>query len=66
MILRFTADGNELPPLPVQARAIAISPTTGHVWVTTETEILRLDAAGRPRTVSRFEAQSGQSWLAAF
>ena len=30
-ILRFTADGKELPPLPVKARAISISPTTGQI-----------------------------------
>ena len=57
-VLRFTADGRELPPLPVQARAIAISPTTGEVWVTTDTEFLRLDASGQPKT-SRFESNSG-------
>ncbi len=64
-ILRITADGKELPPLPVKARAISISPTTGQVWVTTETEILRLDGAGQPKTFSRFDARSGQSWPAA-
>ena len=65
-IVRFTADGQNLPPLPVQARAISISPTTGQVWATTETEILQIDEAGRPKTVSRFETKSEQSWLAAF
>ncbi len=65
-ILRFTSDGKALPPIPVQARAISISPTTGQVWVTTKTEVLQLDEAGRPRTIARFEAESGQSWLAAF
>jgi peroxiredoxin len=65
-LLRFTTDGNELPPLPVKARAIAISPTTGRVWLTTETEIVWLDEAGRPHTVARFGDTSGQSWLAAF
>ena len=65
-IIRFTADGKDLPPLPVQARAISISPTTGQAWATTETEILQLDGAGRPKSVSRFETKSEQSWLAAF
>jgi 5-hydroxyisourate hydrolase-like protein (transthyretin family) len=65
-LLRFTADGNELPPLPVKARAIAISPATGQVWLTTETDIVRLDGSDRLHTVSRFGATSGQSWLAVF
>jgi beta-lactamase regulating signal transducer with metallopeptidase domain/thiol-disulfide isomerase/thioredoxin len=65
-VLRFTADGRELPPLSVKARAISISPTTGRVWATTEIEVLQLDGAAQPKTVSRFEAKSGQSWLAAF
>ena len=52
--------------MPVQARAISISSTTGQVWATTETEILQLDRAGPPKAISRFEAKSEQSWLAAF
>src|SRR5262249_43834774 len=64
-LLRFTANGNELPPLPIKARSVAISPTTGQVWLTTETEVLRLDETDQPHTVSRFGAKSGQSWLAA-
>jgi DNA-binding beta-propeller fold protein YncE len=65
-LLRFTADGHELAPLRIQGRAIATSPTTGRVWLTTTTEILWLDGADRPHTVSRFGDPSGQSWLAAF
>jgi hypothetical protein len=65
-VLRFTADGRELPALPVNARAISISPSTGQVWVTTDMEILQLDSNGRPKTFARFESKSAQSWLAAF
>ena len=65
-VLRFTMDGRELPALPVSARAISISPSTGQVWVTTDIEILQLDSGGRPKTLGRFESKSGQSWLAAF
>jgi RNA polymerase sigma factor (sigma-70 family) len=67
-LLRFTADGKELPALPVKAIAVAVSPTSRRVWVTTETEVLGLDDNGLP--VMRFAwgdgARSGQSWLAAF
>ncbi len=65
-ILRFTAGGDEIAPLPVKAVCIAVSPTTGQVWATTETELLQLDRAGQPKTVFRFETPSAQSWLAAF
>ena len=65
-ILRFTADGGELPALPIPAVAIAISPTTGQVWATTDTEIIGLDAEGRPAIRSPFGSRSGQSWLAAY
>ena len=65
-ILRFTANGEEMPALPVKAVSIAVSPTTGQVWATTETEAIELDRAGRAKTVARFEIPSEQSWLAAF
>jgi beta-lactamase regulating signal transducer with metallopeptidase domain/thiol-disulfide isomerase/thioredoxin/protocatechuate 3,4-dioxygenase beta subunit len=65
-ILRFTADGRELPSLPFKARAVAVSPTTGQVWATTETELIGLDADGRPAIRSPIGPKSGQSWLAAY
>ena len=65
-VFRFTTDGRALPGLPVSARAISIGPSTGQVWVTTDIEILQLDANGRPKTFARFDSKSGQSWLAAF
>ena len=65
-VLHFSPQGNELRTLPIKARAIAISPTTGRVWLTTETEVLWLDEADRPHTAYRYSGPSGQSWLAAF
>jgi hypothetical protein len=65
-ILRFTADGRELPALPIKAVAVAVSPTTGRVWATTETEVLGLDAECRPAIRSPLGPKSGQSWLAAY
>jgi hypothetical protein len=63
---RFAADGRELPPLPIQAVAVAVSPTTGHIWVSTQREILRLDEGGTIVGRSPFGAFSSQSRLAAF
>jgi len=65
-VLRFRPNGQELPPLPIKAVAIAISPTTGQVWVNTTEETIRLDDAGQPAARSPFHASSLQSWLAAF
>jgi thiol-disulfide isomerase/thioredoxin/protocatechuate 3,4-dioxygenase beta subunit len=65
-ILRFTADGRELPPVPIKAIAVAVSPTTGRAWATTETEVIGLDADGRPAVRSPIGPKSGQSWLAAY
>ncbi len=65
-ILRFTADGRELPALPIKAAAVTVSPTTGRAWVTTETEVIGLDADGRPAIRSPIGPKSGQSWLAAY
>jgi DNA-binding beta-propeller fold protein YncE len=65
-VLRFAADGRGLPPIPVKATAVAISPTTGDVWLTTETEVLRTDEAGVVLSRAPFRTRSRQSRLAAF
>jgi hypothetical protein len=65
-LLGFTRDGRELPPLPVAAVAVAVSPTNGQIWVTTKTEILKVDETGEILSRTPFGADSGQSWLAAF
>ncbi len=65
-LLRFTADGRELPALPIPATAVAVSPTTGRVWVTTGSEVIGLDAEGRPAIRSPIGPKSGQAWLAAY
>ena len=53
---------------PIKAVAVAVSPTSGQVWATTETELIRLDDDGLPAFSSPLGggAMSGQSWLAAF
>ena len=65
-VLRFTAQGGDLRPFPVKARAVAVSPTTGRVWLSTEIEVVWLDEAERPHMAYRFSDMTGQSWLAAF
>ena len=65
-ILRFTADGRERPALPIKAMAVAVSPTTGRAWATTESEVIGLGPDGRPMVRSPIGPQSGQSWLAAY
>lgn len=65
-VLRFTPDGRELPPLPIKAVAIAISPTNGQVWVTTETRIVRIAPDGQTTARYLMRAPSHQSWLTAF
>ena len=65
-ILRFTPDGRELPALPVEGVAIAVSPTSGQVWVTTKADVLRLDESGAVLSRTPFGSDSGQSWLVAF
>lgn len=65
-LLRFTPDGNELPPLAFPANAVAVSPTTGDIWLTTKKEVLRLDKTGAIQSSSPLGAYSGQSRLAAF
>lgn len=49
-ILRFSADGRRQPPLPIPATAVSVSPSSGQLWATTRTELLRLDEAGVVRS----------------
>ena len=57
---------NRVTALDLRGRKLWHSSTTGQVWATTETELLQLDGAGRPKTVCRFDTPSRQSWMAAF
>ncbi len=66
-LLRFHPDGRAPEPLPITAAtAVAFSPTTGRAWVATESEVLGLDADGRPAIRSPIGPESGQAWLAAY
>ncbi len=66
-LLRFHPDGRAPEPLPITgATAVAFSPTTGRVWVATESEILGLDTDGRPAVRSPIGPKSSQAWLAAY
>jgi hypothetical protein len=53
-------------PLDLNVRNIAISPTTGDLWVTTTDAVLRLDASGDILAEFKFDKPSEQSWIAAF
>jgi thiol-disulfide isomerase/thioredoxin len=65
-VLCLTADGHALPPLPIKATAVAVSPTTGDVWVTTDSEVLRVDPSGAVLSRTPFGSRSRQTRLAAF
>jgi thiol-disulfide isomerase/thioredoxin len=65
-LLRFTSDDQELSPLSILARSIAVGATTGQVWAATETELVRIGLDGRIEARSPLERPSNQSWLAAF
>ena len=65
-VLRFTHDGRELPAFPIAGAAIAVGPTSGQVWVTTKSDVLRLDESGAVLGRTPFGSDSGQSWLVAF
>lgn len=65
-LLRISLDDNGLLVLPIPALAVAVSPTTDHIWVTTENDVLQLDGRGKVVAKSAIGAKSAQSWLAAF
>jgi beta-lactamase regulating signal transducer with metallopeptidase domain/thiol-disulfide isomerase/thioredoxin len=63
---RVTASGELGEPLAITASNIAISPTTGDVWMATADAVLRLDGAGKVLNKVPHRAESRQAWLAAF
>jgi hypothetical protein len=65
-LLRFGPDRRELPPLPIAAVDVAVSPTSKRIWVTTKSEVLCLDESGAILCRAPFESASSQSWLSAF
>jgi len=65
-LLRLSLSGEPLPAILIKARAIAISPTTRHVWTANETEILRLDSSGAKRAAFKLDRFSPGSRLAVF
>jgi DNA-binding beta-propeller fold protein YncE len=61
-----TTDGILSDPLPIIASNIAISPTTGDLWVATSEAVLKLDSSGKVLAKYPHRAESSQAWLAAF
>ncbi len=65
-LTRISLDDDRVQELPIRAVAVAFGPTGDQLWVTTETELLRLDNQGKILSKVPLGRPSGQSWLAAF
>jgi peroxiredoxin/protocatechuate 3,4-dioxygenase beta subunit len=65
-LLRFARDGKELPPLEIAALSVAASPTSGRIWVTTNTDVLQLDETGAIVSRTPLGSTSGMSRLFAY
>ena len=65
-VVRVKPDGEKLPMLDIPAKAVAISPKTGHIWITTEEKVLRVSPTGEVLASATFGRKSSQSWIAAF
>jgi beta-lactamase regulating signal transducer with metallopeptidase domain/peroxiredoxin len=65
--VRFISAAGEVgEPLPMTAYALAVSPTTGAVWVSCDTEVLQLAPSGKTILRLPFAKPSQQSWIEAF
>ncbi len=64
-LLRVSSAGEVLPPLAISAKSLAVSPTTGAVWVGTQNDVLRIDSNGEVSTRYSLPRGSSQSWMAA-
>jgi DNA-binding beta-propeller fold protein YncE len=65
-ILRFSADGRPQPPASIPVTAVSVSPSSGQLWATTATELLRLDHAGAVQSRTPLGADSLASWPTGF
>jgi DNA-binding beta-propeller fold protein YncE len=63
---RVSTDGQLSEPLPIEASQVAVSPSSVDIWVTTNDEVIRLNADGKVLTRLPFGKPSSQSWLAVF
>ena len=66
-LTRVPFDGDEVQDFRMDARAVAVGVVTGDVWVTTGTDLLRIDpATGKTLVQAPLAKPSDQSWIAAF
>jgi hypothetical protein len=61
---RVSKDGQLGKPVPFQASQVAVSPSSGELWATTNDEVLRLNADSKVLKRLPFGKPSSQSWLA--
>jgi beta-lactamase regulating signal transducer with metallopeptidase domain/thiol-disulfide isomerase/thioredoxin len=63
---RVGSDGKIDDAIPLNARSIAISPTTDDFWISTEDAAEKIDRSGRVLATAPHRRKSSQSWMAAF
>ncbi len=63
---RYSPEGRFIDELPIEGRSVAISPTSGEIWMNTEEAAVRIDASGKVLARSPHDAPSRQAWLVAF
>jgi len=65
--VRFISAAGEVgEPVPMTAYKVAVSPTTGAVWVSCDSEVLQLAPSGKVLLRVPFTQASQQSWIEAF
>ena len=65
-IRRFSADGTALPTLPIEAVGIAFDRAGSSAWVTTKTDLMKINFKGQSAWSHPRTKPSLQSWLTAF
>jgi hypothetical protein len=60
------SDGKIDDAIPLNARSIAISPTTDDFWISTEDAAEKIDRSGHVLATAPHRRKSSQSWMAAF
>jgi tetratricopeptide (TPR) repeat protein len=63
---RASPDGKVRQLGMIKATSISVSPSKGHIWLTTGDAVIRIDDEGNVKAKAPLAASSGQPWIAAY
>ena len=66
LVQLLTTDGKPDGEFKIPALTADVDRTTGHLWVVTEEELLKVDRKGEVRARAKHKASTKHAWIAAY